>query len=39
MPVLRQAPAWKMYKITDSGEEILYAIFDYASKCFTRIGD
>ena len=29
----------EMYKITDSGEEILYAVFDYASKCFTRIGD
>lgn len=29
----------EMYKITDSGEEILYAVFDYASKCFKGIGD
>jgi len=28
-----------MYKITDSGGEILYAVFDYASKCFKGIGD
>ena len=29
----------EMYKITDSGEEILYAVFDYASKCFKKLGD
>ena len=29
----------EMYKITDSGEEILYAVFDYASKCFKGIED
>ena len=29
----------EMYKITDSGEEILYAIFDKKQKHFTRIGD
>ncbi len=29
----------EMYKITDSGEEILYAIFDKEQKHFTRIGE
>ena len=29
----------EMYKITDSGEEILYAIFDKKQKHFKRIGD
>ena len=29
----------EMYKITDNGEEVLYAIFDKKQKHFTRIGD
>ncbi len=29
----------EMCRITNSVEEILYAVFNYASKCFKKLGD
>ena len=29
----------EMYKITESGEEILYAVYDRTDRCFKKIGD